>query len=165
MDEKMLKALNTQINKEFYSAYLYLAMSAYFEDNNLKGFACWMKVQAQEEMSHGMKIYNHIIERGGKVELFAIDLPKGVWNSPLEVFKASYDHEKKVTKMIHDLLALAVEINDYATIVFLHWFVTEQVEEEASALEIVEKLKLIDNNSPAILFLDAELGKRQTGQD
>ena len=160
MNKKMLKALNTQINKEMYSAYLYLGMAGYFESNNLKGFASWMKVQAQEEMIHAMKIYDYIVDRGDKIQLLTIDAPVCNCKSPLDVFEAAYKHEQKVTKMIHDLVDLADEVNDFATKVFLQWFVTEQVEEESSASEIFEKLKMI-GDTPAILFLDNELGMRK----
>lgn len=164
MDNEMIKALNTQVNKELYSAYLYLGMAAYFEDVNLKGFAAWMHLQAQEEVSHAMKIYNFILDRGDKVKLLAIDEPPQAWKSPLEIFQASYEHEQKVTRMIHDLVVLATKLNDYATQNFLQWFVAEQVEEEASVLEIVEKLKL-SGDASGLLFLDAELGKRKTATE
>lgn len=160
-NSKMLEALNVQINKELYSAYLYLGMSSYFERVNLKGFAHWMQLQAKEEHTHAMKMYNFIHEVGGEVHLLSIEEPKQDWRSPLEIFKAAYEHEQKVTKMIHDLVALAIETKDYAANTFLQWFVTEQVEEEASASEIVQKLEFIGDVKPALLFLDAELGKRE----
>lgn len=159
MNEKMIEALNVQVNKELYSAYLYLGMSAYLETVNLKGFASWMSMQAQEEFMHAHKIYNYILERGGSIKLLAIDEPPQAWTSALEIFQTSYEHEKKVTQMINDLMSLAIELNDFATQNFLQWFVAEQVEEESSVSEIVERLKLASDSS-GLLFLDAELGKR-----
>ncbi|MGD9153807.1 MAG: ferritin [Gammaproteobacteria bacterium] len=159
MQKEMIDALNTQVNKELYSAYLYLGMVSYFEEVNLKGFAAWMRMQSQEEIMHAMKIYNHVLERGGKAKLLAIDEPPQAWKSPLEIFQAAYEHEQKVTKMINDLVTLAVKLNDYATQNFLQWFVAEQVEEESSVSEVVERLKLAGDKS-GLLFLDAELGKR-----
>jgi ferritin len=159
VENEMIKALNTQVNKELYSAYLYLGMAAYFTDANLHGFATWMRLQAQEEIMHAMKIYNFVLERGGKVKLLAIDEPPQAWKSPLEIFQASYEHEKKVTKMIDDLVILATKLNDHATQNFLQWFVAEQVEEESSVLEVVERLKLAGDTA-GLLFLDAELSKR-----
>lgn len=161
MQKEMIDALNTQVNKELYSAYLYLGMVSYFEHVNLKGFAAWMRVQSQEEVTHAMKIYDYVLERGGKVKLLAIDEPPQSWKSPLGIFEAAYEHEQKVTKMINDLVTLAIKLNDYATQNFLQWFVAEQVEEESSASEVVEKLKFAGDKS-GLLFLDAELGKRKT---
>ena len=160
MKEKMLNALNEQVNKELYSAYLYLSMAAYFEQMNLKGFAHWMRKQFQEEQEHAMKIYDFIFERGDRVHLLPIDAPEHDWKSPQTVFENTYQHEKKVTKMIHDLVALSIEEKDYATQTFLQWFVTEQVEEEANASDILQKLKLCTDHPSAILFIDAELTKR-----
>jgi ferritin len=164
MNDKMLAALNEQVNKEFYSAYLYLGMAVFFEQNNLKGFANWMRVQSREETTHAMKIYDYILSRGGEVSLSAIDAPQQDWSSPIKVFIATYEHEKKVTQMINNLVKLADEVNDYAARAFLMWFVTEQVEEEANASEILEKLKLAGDSS-GLLFLDAELSKRQIVED
>ena len=159
MTENMIEALNKQVNRELYSSYLYLGMAAYFENKNLQGFSGWMRIQAQEEMTHAMKIYDFILDRGGKVVLLPIEAPESVWESPLEVFEATYEHEKAVTKMINDLVKLSIDTNDYATHAFLQWFVTEQVEEEASVGGVLEKLKLAGDSS-GLLFLDAELGKR-----
>jgi len=161
LDKKVEKALNEQINKEFFSAYLYLSMAAYFEEMNLKGFANWMHIQYQEEIFHGMKIFNFISNRDGKVVLTAIDEPAHTWKSPLEVFEASLEHEKKVTGWINDLVKHSHELKDYATASFLQWYVDEQVEEESSVTEIIQKLKLIGSDKSALIFLDAELGKRQ----
>jgi len=157
----MQAALNKQINAEFYSAYLYLAMAAYFEENSLKGFGKWLKIQAQEELQHAMKFYDFVNDRGGQVVLFKIEAPEKTWKSPLTAFQAALEHEQKVTGMINNLVALAVDVKDYPSSSFLQWFVDEQVEEEANATEIVRKLLMIgENNSTALLMLDIELGKR-----
>ena len=153
-------AMNEQIKNELYSAYLYLSMSAYCEAANLPGFAHWMRVQAQEEVAHAMKFYDFIYERGGRVVLQAIDQPPVEFQSPLNVFEQTLEHEQKVTALIHDLYTLAVQEKDYASQAFLQWFVTEQVEEEASATQIVETLKMIGDKGHALLMLDRELGKR-----
>jgi ferritin len=158
--EKMQKALNKQINAELYSAYLYLSMATYFKSINLDGFANWMRIQAQEELSHAMKLYDYVFERGEQVTLAAIDKPPAKWPSPLEAFKAVYKHEQKVTGLIHGLVDLATAEKDHATKNMLQWFVDEQVEEEASADEIVQKLKLVDKSSMGLFMLDQELGKR-----
>lgn len=154
------KALNKQINAELYSAYLYLSMSAYFQSINLAGFANWMRVQALEEMTHADKFYNFIVERGGRVELEAIEAPPKEWASPLAVFENAYKHEQKVTSMINDLVDLAIKEKDHASNIFLQWFVTEQVEEEASADEVVQKLKLAGDKGSGLFMLDGELSKR-----
>ncbi len=160
--EKMAKALNQQVKWELFSSYLYLAMSAYFSDRKLPGFAHWMRVQAEEELMHGMKIYDFVIERGGRAELLAIDKPQFEWGSPLEVAEAVYNHEKKVTGLINDLVDLAAEERDHATLNMLQWFVKEQVEEEANASEIVEKLKMVsgDKGIGVLYMLDRDLGQR-----
>jgi len=160
ISEKMQDALNGQLNAELYSAYLYVSMSAYFESMNLRGFANWMRVQAQEEVVHAYKFYSHLNERGGRVILPQIDGPPTEWDSPLAAFEAVYEHEQKVTGLINDLVDLAVAERDHATNNFLQWFVTEQVEEEASASEVVEGLKLIGDAKAELFMLDRELGQR-----
>jgi ferritin len=160
MKDKIVKALNKQINEEYASSYLYLSMSAYFESVNLRGFARWMSVQAKEEMSHAMKIYGHIIERGGRVALKAIPEPAAEWKSPLDAFQATLKHEQHITACIHKLMDLAHTEKDYAAIGMLQWFVNEQVEEEANAEEIVYKLTLMGDAKQAIYMLDHELGAR-----
>jgi ferritin len=161
--KKMEKALNDQINAELYSAYLYLSMSAYFEAENLPGFAKWMRIQWQEEVMHGLKIYDYVKERGGRVTLKSIGEPPAKWKSPLDVFQATYKHEQVVTGRINDLVTQAVAEKDHATNAFLQWFVTEQVEEEKSADEIVQKLKRISDAPGGLYMLDKELGQRQSG--
>ena len=158
--EKIQNVLNKQVNAEMYSAYLYLSMSAYFESIDLKGFANWMQVQAQEEIMHAMKFYNYIFERGGRVTLSAIDAPPKEWSSPLEVFENTLQHEQKVTDLINRLVDLASEEKDHATYNFLQWFIAEQVEEEASANEMVQKLKLVAEERGGFFMLDKEFGQR-----
>ena len=160
ISKKVQDALNRQCNREMYSAYLYLSMSAYFQSLNLKGFANWMRVQTQEEMVHAMKFYDHINERNGRVTLQPVDGPPTEWASPLAVFEAAYKHEQNVTGLINDLVSLAVSEKDNATNIFLQWFVTEQVEEEASADEIVQQLKLIGDDANGLFMLDRELAQR-----
>jgi len=156
-------AINEQIKNELYSAYLYLSMSAYCEAVNLPGFAHWMRLQSQEEVSHAMKYFEFINDRGGRVVLQAIDQPPIEFQSPLDVFQQTLEHERKVTAMIHRLYELAVKENDYATQAQLQWFITEQVEEEKRASEIVERLKMIGDQGPALLMLDRQLGERGSG--
>jgi ferritin len=158
---KMEDALNKQINAEFYSSYLYLAMAADFESKNLEGFSNWMKVQAQEEWGHGMRLYKYINEQMGRVTLKAIDAPPTEWKSALEMFEAAYKHEQMVTGLINKLVALANEENDYATQNFLQWFVEEQVEEENSAGTITERLKMIGDSVQGLFMLDSILGRRE----
>ena len=161
ISKKMQDALNEQINAEMYSAYLYLAMNAYFQSINFNGFAQWMRVQYQEEMMHAMKIYDFIAERGGRIVLDAIDKPQGEWKSPLAAFEAAYKHEQKVTGLIHGLVELAKKEKDHATDIFLQWFVTEQVEEENNASEIVAKLQMLKDSAGQMFMFDRELGKRK----
>lgn len=158
--QKLLDGMNEQVKHELYSAYLYLSMSAYCESVNLPGFAHWLRVQVQEEMRHAMKFYDFINERGGRVVLQAIDQPPTAFESPLDIFEKTLEHERKVTDLIHGLYALAVEEKDYATQVFLQWFVTEQVEEENSAAQILETLRRIGDQGHALLMLDRELARR-----
>ena len=160
LSKKMETALNKQVNAELYSAYLYLAMSAYFESQSLSGFANWMNVQYQEEMAHAMKLYDYLHERLGRVTLKSIDGPQTEWKSPLDAFEAVFAHEQKVTGLINDLMNLAIEEKDHAAKGFLQWFVDEQVEEEASADEIVQKIKLMKDMPGAMYMLDKELGQR-----
>ncbi len=154
------KAINEQINKELYSSYLYLSMAAYFEDQNLSGFANWMYVQVGEEREHGMKFYEYLVDRGAKVDLKAIAAPATSWKSSLEVFKEVQKHEAFVTASINTLYELALSEKDYAAQIMLQWFISEQVEEEKNAAEIVQKLELIDAKGTALLMLDHELGHR-----
>ena len=152
-------AMNEQIKNEFYSAYQYLSMAAYCESVNLPGFAHWMRAQSREELEHAMKFYDFILDRNGRVVLQAIDQPVVEFGSPLEVFEQVLEHEQKVTAMINELYGLAVRENDYASQTFLQWFVTEQVEEEKNAGDVVETLKMVGDTSEALFLLDRELGR------
>jgi len=159
----MQEALNKHANAEFYSSYLYLSMSAYFQSLNLTGFAHWMRVQAREELAHAMKFYDHVIERGGKVALPPVEAPPSQWESPLAAFEDAYRHEQKVTGLINQLVDEAVQTRDHATNAFLQWFVSEQVEEEASVDAIVQKLKLVGDAPGGLLMIDHELAERASG--
>lgn len=160
LSERTQKALNEQVNAELWSAYLYLSISAYFESENLGGFANWMRIQADEEVEHAMRIFDYVNDRGGRVKLHPIDDVPSSWNSPLEAFRETFEHEKKVTGLINDLVDLAEEEEDRATYSMLQWFIDEQVEEEDSVEEIVEKLQLVGDNPNGLLSLDRELGQR-----
>lgn len=160
LSKKMEKAINDQINAEFYSAYLYQSMGAYFESVGLPGCASWMHSQFQEEWFHGMKMYDFVNERGGRVILQAIAKPPAKWKSTLDVFENVLKHEQKVTGLINNLVNLALDERDHATNIFLQWFVSEQVEEEATAGGILDKLKLIGKDTHALFVLDGELGQR-----
>ena len=160
--KKMVEALDHQINAELYSSYLYLSMSAYFQDISLKGFANWMRVQAQEELDHAMKIHDYVLELGKKVELLAIEKPPNEWDSPLDAFDEVYKHEQQVTGLINKLVDTAIAEKDHATNNMLQWFVAEQIDEEASANEIVQKLKLIGEDGRGLLILDRELAERKS---
>jgi len=160
LSKTLQDAINEQIKNELYSAYLYLSMSAHFEAHNLAGFAHWLRLQTLEEQEHAMKFFDYVHDRGGVVKLQAIDQPPAEWKSALELFQQVLEHEQKVTAMIHRLYELAVKENDYATQIMLQWFITEQVEEEKNATEIIESLKLIDTHGTAVLMLDKQLGKR-----
>ncbi len=158
--KKMGDALNEQVNKEFYSAYLYLAMSAWFHNKGLDGFANWMRIQFQEEQAHALRFYDFLIERDFEVELLAIDRPTNTWESPLDAFKAVLEHEQYITGRINMLSDIAIEQKDHATRSMLVWFVDEQVEEEKNANDIINQLKLIGDNGYGLLMLDKELALR-----
>jgi ferritin len=161
LSKKLENAINKQINAELWSAYLYLSMSAYFESINLGGFANWMRVQAQEEVGHAMRFYNHVIERRGRVLVSAIAATPTTWKSPLHAFDESFKHEQKVTGMIENLANIAATEKDYAATSMLKWFIDEQVEEELSTDAIVHKLKMIGTNTGGLFMLDRELAKRK----
>jgi ferritin len=160
LSKKMQAALNKQIKMELDSAHIYLSMAAWSADKNLLGFENWMKLQAEEEQEHAMKLYQFLLDTQCKVVLEGIDKPPQDFKSPLELFKASLAHEQKVSKSIHDLYALALEESDYRTQIMLQWFIAEQIEEEAQASEIVGKLESIGDKSSAIYWVDKELKKR-----
>ena len=160
ISKKMQEALNGQVAAEFYSAYLYLSMSAYLESIDLKGFANWMRVQYQEEVSHAEKIFDHVIERDGRAVVKAWEAPPAEWKSALDVFETAYKHEQKVTSLINGLVDQALAEKDHATYNFLQWFVNEQVEEEASVKTIVQQLKLLGDSRAGLFQIDRELGQR-----
>ena len=159
-NKKMEKSFNEQINEELYSAYLYLSMVAYFESTNLPGFANWMRVQTQEEIVHAMKFYDYINQRNGRVVLTALADPQIEWKSPMDAFEAAYKHELHITAKINELVNLAIEEKDHAANMFLQWFVNEQVEEEKSPSDIIQKLKMIKDSSEGLYMLDKELATR-----
>jgi ferritin len=161
LNEKMEKALNDQINEELYSSYLYLAMSAWFESQNLSGCAAWMGAQAREENGHAMKFFKFINERRGRVVLKAIKEPQKEWKSPLAAFEASLNHEQHITGCIDNLMNLALTEKDHASAAMLQWFVGEQVEEEANVDSIVQKLKMAEKAPGALLMMDHALGERK----
>lgn len=160
LSDAMLEAINRQINAELYSSYLYLSMAAYLESVNLDGMAGWMKVQAKEETEHAEKFYGYVYERGGRVVLDTIEKPPAEWDSPTAVFEGALEHERKVTAMINGLMELAEQEGDRAAQIFLQWFISEQVEEEAHAGAIVDRLKMISGSPQALLMLDRDLGQR-----
>ncbi|CAM2057607.1 Bacterial non-heme ferritin [Desulfovibrionales bacterium] len=164
LSKEMHEDLNEQMKFELYSGYLYLAMSAWFADLSLAGFAKWMRIQAQEELAHAMHFYDYIVARGGKVLLQAIDAPPVEWKSPLHAFQATLGHEQQVTTRIHTLMDKAFIEKDHPTVAMLQWFVNEQIEEEESANEVLNKLKLVGNTGECLLFLDKELGLRTLTQ-
>lgn len=162
LGKKLEDAINEQINKELYSAYLYLSMSAYCEAESLPGFAKWMRAQVQEEVAHAMRFFDYVNARGGRVVLKAIEMPTPVWKSPLEMFQQVLDHERKVTGMIDRLYELARAEKEYATVMELQWFITEQVEEEQKAGQVLEQLKRVEAHPMGLLMVDRQLGERET---
>ena len=160
MNEKIEAAFNDQLNAEVYSSYLYLSMANYFAAENLDGMAQWMRVQTDEEREHGMKFLDFINQRGGRVILQQIDKPKFEWSSPLEAFQDAYEHECLISSKIDDLANLAMQEGDHAANIFLQWFVSEQVEEEATVQSIVDKLKRVGDNMMGLMMMDQQLGQR-----
>jgi len=160
ISEKVEQALNDQIREEFYSAYLYLSMSTYFEATNLAGFANWMRVQFQEEQLHALKLLDYLCERGGRVRLQGIKEPQQDWESPLQVMQNVLEHEQSVTALVNRLVDIAVAESDHATNAAMQWFVNEQVEEESTADQLVQELKLIQDSPGGLFMLNRELGQR-----
>ena len=160
LTKKLEKELNKQLNAELDAAYLYLSMSAYLASNNLPGFSNWMKVQFEEEQFHALKFYNYIIERGGNVTLTAIDTPKNKWKDIVDVFEDTLAHEEKITSLINNLVDIAMQEKDHATVNMLQWYVAEQVEEEAGVSEILDQLKLIGGKGSGMFMLDREMKQR-----
>ncbi len=160
LDKEMLEALNEHLNFEMYSAYVYLAMTAYLADQDLDGFANWMKIQTQEELLHADKFFNYINERGGRVKLQTIENPAFEWDSPLAAFEDALEHEREVTRRIYKLVDLALKKGDHGTNNFLQWFIAEQIEEEASVDEIVKQLRMINGEGHGLLMLNRDLASR-----
>ena len=160
ISKKLEKVLNDQLNFEYYSAYIYFSMVAHFKSEGLMGFANWMHVQTQEELCHGTGMYNYLIQRGGKVALQQIPAPPLSWKSPLAAFQNAYEHECIVTKRIHNIAAMAADEKDFALSNFIQWYVSEQVEEEANALEIIGQLKMAEKASGALFMIDKDLAVR-----
>ncbi len=160
--KNLQKAMNDQIRKEFESAYVYLSMAAWMEDQNLPGFADWLRVQAREEAGHAMKIFDHLIDRGCRVKLQPLSGPATEFKNPLEVFEHVKKHEQSVTRSIEDLYGLAQSDKDFASQVFLEWFITEQVEEEKSSAQVLESVRRVGDNQAALVMLDRELGQRNS---
>jgi ferritin len=158
--DKMRDALNQQIKEELESAYLYMSMAAWFHSQGLDGMAQWMKSQTVEEINHAMKFFGHITGRDGRVELLPLGIEKTEWSSPLEAFQDAYKHEQYITGKINELVGLAHQENDYAAHAMLQWFVTEQVEEEASTSKVAHELQLVGGKGDGLLMLDRELGQR-----
>ena len=161
ISKTMQDVINEQINKELFSAYLYLSMSAHFETKNLGGFAKWLRVQAKEEQEHAMKFFDHLLERGGTVVLKALKTPAAEWKSNLEAFKEVLAHEEMISASINNLYEIALKEKDYPAQVMLQWFINEQVEEEKNANDILAQLGMIDAHGTAVLMLDKALGKRE----
>ncbi|MDZ7859378.1 MAG: ferritin [Candidatus Krumholzibacteriota bacterium] len=160
LSEKMREALSEQINKEMYSAYLYLSMSSYLDSEGLKGFSNWYFIQYREETDHAMRIYDYIQEQGLRVKLKAIEEPPSDFGTPLEVVEKTLEHEKFVTGLINNLMDLAIQEKDHATRIFLQWFVSEQIEEESSVSDILDKLKLAGEKGNGLFMIDKELMAR-----
>lgn len=160
ISNNMVAALNQQIKHEFYSSHLYLAMSAYCETLNLRGFAHWMKMQADEERGHGLKLFDYLIEAGAKVKLEVLEQPPADFGTPKNLLTKVLEHEKMITGRIHQLYAQATDEKDYRTQIFLQWFVTEQMEEENNAQEILSKIEAVEERMSSILWIDKELKKR-----
>jgi len=160
ISEKMEAELNEQVNKEFYSAYLYLAMAAYCTDMGLPGFAHWMRLQYEEENMHVTKMYDYILDQGGKIHLKAIEEPPKEYGTPLQIFETTLQHEQFITRSIHQLMSLAVQENDYATQTFLQWYVTEQVEEESNVNDVLNPLRMVGDDKGGLMLIDQKLGGR-----
>ena len=160
INKSLQDAMNDQINKELYSSYLYLSMAAFLEEKNLPGFAHWMRIQEAEEREHAMKFYDYMVERGGRVTLKAIDAPKTEWKSMLELAEEVAAHEAMVTASIYTLYELALKEKDYPTQIMLQWFISEQVEEEKNASDIVAQLKMVGDSPAAMFMIDRQLGSR-----
>ncbi len=164
ISQNMVAALNHQVKHELFSSYLYLAMSAYCEQQGLHGFANWMKIQASEEREHADKFYEYLLDSGAPVVLEQIEQPPAAFGSPRQLFQAALDHERSITQRVHGLMAQAKQENDYRTEIFLQWFVTEQLEEEKNAMDILQRIDIVEEKMGSVLWIDKELGKRSAGE-
>ncbi len=160
LNKRLEQEFNKQLNAELESAYLYLSMSAFLDSINLNGFSHWMKLQFEEEQFHAMKLYDYILDRGGRVQLSKIEAPKTEWKDVIDVFEDVLKHEQKVTAMINNLVDVSMEEKDHASVATLQWFVTEQVEEEAGVSDLLDQLKLIDGKGAGLFILDREVKQR-----
>jgi ferritin len=165
LKQSVQDALNNQIKEELFSAYIYLAVSAYCERTGLPGFAHWMRVQAKEELGHALKIFDFVNDRGGRVVLQTINQPGTDFGTPLQIAEKALEHERRVTSLIEQVYNLAVKENDYATQALMQWFITEQVEEEKNATLLVDRLRMAGDDRGALLMLDVELGKREEEEE
>jgi ferritin len=161
ISKKMIEAINDQIQHELYSSYLYLSMAAHFDNENLPGFAHWMKVQTEEERQHAMKFFEYLYQRGGSVALKAIQQPPSKFKKPIDVFKQVLEHEQKITSLIEKLYELAIKEKDYASQVMLQWFIKEQVEEEKNDMEIINQLEMIGDSPAMLMMMDRRLAERK----
>lgn len=160
LTQRMELELNKQINAEYWSAYFYLSMSAYFEEIGLAGAANWMRIQYQEEISHALKFFDYVVERGGKVKLMPIEEVPHNWDGIINVFEETLKHEQKVTYLINNLMDVAIEEKDHAAKSFLQWYVDEQVEEESGVQTILDQLKLVEGKGNGLFLIDKDLGSR-----
>ncbi|RLD46084.1 MAG: ferritin [Bacteroidetes bacterium] len=160
ISKRLEEELNKQINAEMYSAYLYLSMSAYLAKENLNGFSHWMKLQFEEEQGHAMKFFQYILDRGGNVELEEINRPQVSWNGIIDVFEEIYKHEQYITNLINNLVDVAIQERDHATVAMLQWYVSEQVEEESTVSELLDQLRIIDGKGSGLFMLDREAKSR-----
>ncbi|MBN2685205.1 MAG: ferritin [Pontiellaceae bacterium] len=160
ISKRMEVALNEQVNKEFYSAYMYLAMSAYCNTMGLPGFSHWMRMQYEEENLHVTKMYDYILNQGGEIHLKTIEEPPKEYGTPLEIFQKTLEHEQFVTQSIHQLMGLAMEEHDYATQAFLQWYVSEQVEEESNVQDVLNPLRMVGEDKGGLMMIDQKLGGR-----
>ncbi len=164
ISQNMVAALNHQMKQELFSSYLYLSMAAYSEQQGLKGFAHWMHLQADEERGHAMKFYEYLLANGVPVVFEAVEQPPVAFGSPRQMIQSVLEHERSITQRIHGLMAQAKQENDYRTEIFLQWFVSEQVEEEKNAMDILQRIEIVEERMSAILWIDKELGKRKAGE-
>lgn len=165
LKQNMIEAINNQIKMEIYSSHLYLSLAAYYHEINLNGFANWMRIQAQEETQHALKFFDYLLDRGAKPEIMAVEAPQQSWNSPLDGFKHALNHEQKVTAAINDLANLSIKEADHATHTLLQWFIQEQVEEEASVNEIVDRLELAGDSPGGLFILDHDMRSRKAEEE